>query len=68
MGSWPALLASGRPLQETLDNGSQDSGGAQVCGLYILFSYIYVRYISHISRLPLGIINRYAFFMGGSNA
>ena len=26
-----------------------------------LFSYIYVRYISHISRLPLGIINRYAF-------
>ena len=29
-----------------------------------LFSYIYVRYISHISRLPLGIINRYAFSWG----
>ena len=48
-------------LQETLDNGSQDSGGGSSMWIIYLFSYIYVRYISHISRLPLGIINRYAF-------
>ena len=34
-------------LQETLDNGSQDSGGAQVCGLYI-YLVIYMWDIYHI--------------------
>ena len=62
MGSWPALLASGRRCRRPWTMDRRTVGRLKYVDYIIyLFSYIYVRYISHISRLPLGIINRYAF-------